>query len=115
MKRSVGAAKTAVGVLSVRLITKTDPNLYAAGDAASVAAAAVTARTNHKTSKVPGKAFDRMVIIWLENTDFAAGQGDPSLAWLAQQGIALNNYFGVTHPSEPNYLASICGDHFGLA
>ncbi|KAG9653246.1 acid phosphatase phoa, partial [Aureobasidium melanogenum] len=114
-KRSVGKASQATGLLGVRLITKTDVNLYAATDAASVAANAAVARVNHKTSKVPGKAFDRFVTIWLENTDFAAAQGDPNLAWLAEKGIALNNYFGVTHPSEPNYLAAICGDHFGLA
>lgn len=114
-KRSVGKAIQATGLLGVRLITKTDVNLYAATDAASVAANAAVARVNHKTSKIPGKAFDRFVTIWLENTDFAAAQGDPNLAWLAQKGISLNNYFGVTHPSEPNYLAAICGDHFGLA
>ncbi|THX18849.1 phosphoesterase-domain-containing protein [Aureobasidium pullulans] len=115
LKRSVGKAINAPGNLGVRLVSKPNPNLYVAGDAASVAAASTVARTNHKTSKLPGKAFDRFVTIWLENTDYAAAQGDPSLAWLAKRGISLNNYFGVTHPSQPNYLAATCGDHFGLA
>ena len=63
---------------------------------------------------VKGKAFDRVVIIWNENTDFDKAQGDPNLAWLATKGITLSNYFGVTHPSEPNYVASIGGDNFGM-
>lgn len=37
-----------------------------------------------------------------------------NLAWLAKQGITLENYFGVTHPSEPNYVASHGGDYFGM-
>ncbi|KAK1817890.1 hypothetical protein LTR12_007642, partial [Friedmanniomyces endolithicus] len=35
--------------------------------------------------------------------------GDPNLAWLAQKGITLENYFGVTHPSEPNYVSAVGG------
>lgn len=37
-----------------------------------------------------------------------------NLAWLAEQGVTLENYFGVTHPSEPNYVASHGGDYFGM-
>lgn len=37
-----------------------------------------------------------------------------NLAWLATKGITLENYFGVTHPSEPNYVASHGGDYFGM-
>lgn len=37
-----------------------------------------------------------------------------NLAWLAAKGITLENYFGVTHPSEPNYVASHGGDYFGI-
>lgn len=36
------------------------------------------------------------------------------MAWLASQGITLENYFGMTHPSEPNYVASHGGDYFGM-
>lgn len=36
-----------------------------------------------------------------------------NLAALAKKGITLSNYFGVTHPSEPNYAASIAGDNLG--
>jgi hypothetical protein len=33
---------------------------------------------------------------------------------LAKQGILLTEYFGLTHPSQPNYIASVGGDYFGL-
>lgn len=41
-----------------------------------VAAAAATAKTDHSTSKIGGKAFDRIAIIWLENTDYDKAIGD---------------------------------------
>ncbi|KAF2089184.1 phosphoesterase-domain-containing protein [Saccharata proteae CBS 121410] len=63
---------------------------------------------------VPGKAFDRIAIIWLENTDYDKAIGDPNLAWLASKGITLSSYHGVTHPSEPNYVANFGGDYFGM-
>ena len=81
---------------------------------AEVAAAAATAITRSPTSNVAGKAFDRFAVIWLENTDYGMAAGDPNLAALAKQGILLTNYNGVTHPSEPNYVASIGGDTFGM-
>jgi acid phosphatase len=65
-------------------------------------------------SIVKGKAFDRIAIIWLENTDYELAAGDPSLAALAKKGISLTNYFAVTHPSQPNYAASISGDYYGI-
>jgi len=65
-------------------------------------------------TKIKGKAFDRLAIIWLENTDYDLAAGDPNLAWLAKKGISLTNYFGVTHPSMPNYAASISGDYYGI-
>lgn len=37
-----------------------------------------------------------------------------NFAAFAKKGITLSNYYGVTHPSEPNYLAAIAGDYFGM-
>ncbi|KAL1297861.1 hypothetical protein AAFC00_006386 [Neodothiora populina] len=90
------------------------PNLYTATDAAAVHAAQATAKAESPTSRVPGKAFDRFAVIWMENTDFDKAAGDPNLAWLATKGQVLSNYFAVTHPSEPNYAAAIAGDNFGI-
>ncbi|KAL5372688.1 hypothetical protein DPSP01_013305 [Paraphaeosphaeria sporulosa] len=69
----------------------------------------------YKTSDwVTGKAFDRVAIIWLENTDYDLAIGDPSLKSLAKKGITLTNHFAVTHPSLPNYAAAISGDYYGI-
>ncbi|KAK0546745.1 hypothetical protein OC846_005140 [Tilletia horrida] len=64
---------------------------------------------------VTGKAFDRIIQIWLENTDAATAFSTPAFMDLAKQGISLTSSYGVTHPSEPNYLAAVTGDFFGLA
>ncbi|KAF9880653.1 phosphoesterase [Colletotrichum karsti] len=87
---------------------------YTATGTAAVAAAAATAKTSSPTSKVKGKAFDRFVVIWNENTDYEKARGDANLSWLASKGILLENNFAVTHPSEPNYFASVCGDYLGM-
>ncbi|KAF1973050.1 phosphoesterase-domain-containing protein [Bimuria novae-zelandiae CBS 107.79] len=81
-----------------------------------LASSAVAAPTDgYKASTwVKGKAFDRIAIIWLENTDYDLAAGDPSLAWLAKKGISLSNHFAVTHPSMPNYAAAISGDYYGI-
>ena len=89
-------------------------NMYTATQPASVYAAQATALTSSPTSHVGGKVFDRIMIIWNENTDYTMAANDPNLALLAKQGITLSNYFGVTHPSEPNYCASLGGDNFGM-
>ncbi|RMZ83006.1 hypothetical protein DV737_g1764, partial [Chaetothyriales sp. CBS 132003] len=89
-------------------------NKYTATDASDVYAAQATAKSSSPTSNVSGKAFDRFVIIWLENTDYTMAVEDPSLAYLASKGITLSNYFGVTHPSQPNYVASVSGDNYGM-
>lgn len=36
------------------------------------------------------------------------------MQWLASQGIVLTNYYATTHPSQPNYIASVSGDNFGM-
>jgi acid phosphatase len=36
------------------------------------------------------------------------------IADLIKHGILLTEYFGLTHPSQPNYVASVGGDYFGL-
>ncbi|KUJ23288.1 phosphoesterase-domain-containing protein [Mollisia scopiformis] len=82
--------------------------------ASSIIAAEPSATALSPTSNVPGVAFDRIVQIWLENTDYDKASTNSDLLWLASQGIALTNYYAVTHPSEPNYIASVGGDTFGM-
>lgn len=68
-----------------------------------------------KPSVVAGKSFDRFIQIWLENTDYATARNSSTFNALAQQGVLLDSYYAVTHPSEPNYVAVVGGDFFGLA
>ncbi|TLS24305.1 hypothetical protein PpBr36_08612 [Pyricularia pennisetigena] len=79
-----------------------------------IIAAQATAKVSSPTSNVKGVAFDRIVQIWLENTNFQAASGDENFKWIASQGILLENYFAVTHPSQPNYVAAASGDTFGM-
>ncbi|KAH8666835.1 phosphoesterase family-domain-containing protein [Xylariales sp. PMI_506] len=90
------------------------PTMYTATASASIAAAQATALTLSPTSDVAGKTFDRFVQIFLENQDFDIAAGDPNLAYLATQGILLDNYFSVTHPSQPNYVAAIGASTHGV-
>ncbi|KAI3324443.1 phosphoesterase [Xylariaceae sp. AK1471] len=87
--------------------TVVDPGtMYTATAAASIEAARATALTLSPTSNVKGKTFDRFVQIFLENQDFEIAAGDPNLAYLATKGILLDNYYAITHPSQPNYVVA---------
>lgn len=70
--------------------------LNTATGTSAVYAAQATAKTDSPVSFIPGAAFDRLAIVWLENTDYSKAVGDPNLAALAKKGITLSNYFGVT-------------------
>ncbi|KAB2574422.1 Phosphate-repressible acid phosphatase [Lasiodiplodia theobromae] len=68
--------------------------LLAIGDAAAwLQKRASEVPTLSPTTFVKGKAFDRIAIIWLENTDYDKAIGDRN---------------------QPNYLAAIGGDYFGM-
>jgi hypothetical protein len=69
MKGYLAVAASVVGLVAAQ-------NQFTATDKAGVAAAAATAVTRSPTSHVKGKAFDRFVVIWLENTDYDKAVGD---------------------------------------
>ncbi|KDN52993.1 hypothetical protein K437DRAFT_292666 [Tilletiaria anomala UBC 951] len=71
--------------------------------------------TLSKKDVVPGKAFDRLIHIWLENTDAEIAMATPSFSSLAQHGVTHSQRYALTHPSEPEYLATVAGDFFGMA
>ena len=59
--------------------------------------------------------LDRAFIIVLENHSAKSVIGDPNTPFitsLAQQYGEAANYFGVTHPSEPNYIAMTSGSNW---
>ncbi len=63
-------------------------------------------------------AFDHIIVILFENRDYAEVAGNsaaPNFNRLAQQNVLFTNYYAVTHPSLPNYLALIGGSTFGIS
>ncbi|PSS05183.1 phosphoesterase family-domain-containing protein, partial [Coniella lustricola] len=81
---------------------------------ASVYAAQATALTLHPTSNIQGQSFNRFVTIFLENQDYRIAAGDPNIQSLATMGITLDNYWSITHPSQPNYVAALGADTNGV-
>ena len=63
-------------------------------------------------------AYDHVFVIMEENTEAGGIIGNPNAptfnSLATRYGLATN-YYGVTHPSEPNYVATIGGDFFGIA
>jgi Phosphoesterase family len=62
----------------------------------------------------PGKHFDRVLIIVLENQNYSSAMEDPFLGHLAQTGASFSNFHALMHPSYPNYLAMVSGSVFGV-
>jgi hypothetical protein len=55
------------------------------------------------------KAFERIFILIFENKSEQAVLDNAFMKGLAAQGVRLSKYFGVTHPSQPNYIAATAG------
>jgi len=55
------------------------------------------------------KAFDRIFIVILENELQSAVLENAFMKSLASEGVRLSNYSGITHPSQPNYIAATAG------
>ena len=88
------------------------------------ATAAVAAHVDHRVVRTPhgndhrhAAPLDHIFVIMLENHSQSSVIGDPNAPYLTSlahdYGMA-DNYYGVTHPSMPNYIASIAGDNFGI-
>ncbi len=61
--------------------------------------------------------FAHIVIIILENREFGSVIGRntwPAVNRWAQEYTLLTQYYAVTHPSLPNYIALLGGDTFGI-
>jgi phospholipase C len=58
------------------------------------------------------KNFQHVFVIMMENTAFKGLIGNPNAPWInaaaSAHGLATS-YFGVTHPSQPNYVAATAG------
>jgi len=62
--------------------------------------------------------FDHVFIIMMENTGYDTLIGNPNAPFInfaaATSGLATN-YFGISHPSQPNYIAATSGSTNGVA
>jgi hypothetical protein len=61
-----------------------------------------------------GTAFERIVIVMLENATRSSVLENSYMNGLRRKGVFLANSYGVTHSSQPNYIASLGGDTFGI-
>jgi len=73
---------------------------------------------NAKDDRSRIKNFQHVFIIMMENTGYDALIGNsnaPFINSLASNHGLATSYFGVTHPSQPNYIASTSGSTNGVA
>lgn len=59
-------------------------------------------------------AFERILILFLENATRDVVLANPYLRALRSKGVFLKNSVGLTHPSQPNYIAVTGGDIFNI-
>lgn len=78
----------------------------------------VTPTTGATPTTIPVvPSFGRILIVVFENKEFGTVIGNPKMPLynrLAQEYTLLTQFYAVTHPSLPNYIAMIGGDTFGI-
>ncbi|MFF0268281.1 alkaline phosphatase family protein [Kribbella sp. NPDC004536] len=87
----------------------------AAAVIASVTVAHGSSSTAQAATSVP--VFDHIVLVMFENHAYSQINGSssaPTFNSLASQGAKFTQAYGVTHPSEPNYLAIFSGKTQGI-
>lgn len=56
--------------------------------------------------------FDRILIVIFENELESAVRENEFMLELESQGVRMSEYYGVAHPSQPNYIAATSGNTF---
>jgi phospholipase C len=59
-------------------------------------------------------SFKKVVIVVLENANYADAMAQPFLNKLAKNGALLSHFYAETHPSLPNYIALTAGTFMGV-
>ena len=59
-------------------------------------------------------SIQSIVVVMLENKDERDARKQPFLGRLVERGTYFTNYYGVAHPSQPNYIAMISGSTDGV-
>ena len=69
------------------------------------------------SSRTDLKNYQHVFVIMMENTGYNALIGNPNAPWIneaaGKYGLATK-YFGVSHPSQPNYIAATSGSTHGV-
>jgi acid phosphatase len=80
-----------------------------------------TAAPRSPTASLPamgspgGQRPDHVVVVVMENHAYGDVAGNPAAPWVNGLPAAVfTNWFGVTHPSQPNYLALFSGSTHGV-
>jgi hypothetical protein len=84
---------------------------------AAVVSIAMTSTSSASNANSAIPHYQHIVEIMMENTSYDTIIGNanaPNINALASKYGLATDYFGVTHPSEPNYVANIGGDFFGI-
>jgi acid phosphatase len=55
-----------------------------------------------------------VVIVILENKNADSAKSQPFMGWLANDGAYLAQFYAITHPSQPNYIAMVSGSTEGV-
>ena len=108
--------------MNVHIFARRRVWIPAAAAALALAAGALAATAGSSYGATAGagggsaaQRLDHVFIIMLENHEADHVIGDPNMPYLtslaSQYGVATD-YFGVTHTSEPNYIAATSGDNW---
>src|SRR5436305_4987766 len=91
--------------------------LAAVGAVALVLGATAGIKVIRAGTPADGKHYGHVFVIMMENTGYRSLIGNPNAPWInravATYGVATS-YYGVAHPSQPNYIAAtsgLTGDH----
>jgi len=87
------------------------------GSSATATATSTPMATTTGGGHKPLPRYQHVFIIMMENHSYDQIIGNsnaPRINALARRYALATNYDGVTHPSEPNYVASIGGSYFGI-
>lgn len=83
-------------------------SLFSTATSLLLAYTASAVPVNGDNEIVPGKNFDRIVIITMSTADYDDAVKDPYFSSLAEKhnGLTLTNYAALGQPSQPNYVIS---------
>ncbi|HEV2426868.1 MAG TPA: alkaline phosphatase family protein, partial [Acidimicrobiales bacterium] len=81
---------------------------------AAVLASAISSLAASPAGSSPAPSVQHLFVVLMENRSYSEAMSDPTIAAIAARGALFTNYYAVSHPSAPNYLALAGGSTFGL-